>query len=53
MIQTVDTDVGVLVSMFKSMQLEKRWIAFSTGTKIPYISIHDTVESICDEKSSV
>ena len=45
MIQTVDTDVVVLaLSMFKEMQLETLWIAFSSGKNFCYIPIHDIVE---------
>ena len=54
MIQTVDTDVVVLtLSMFKKMQLETRWIAFSSGKNFRYIPIHEIVESIGDENISV
>jgi len=46
-IRTVDTDVVVIaISTFKDINPDKLWLAFGTGAKFWYISIHEVVTSM-------
>ena len=52
LIRTVDTDVVVLaMAMIQKISPQDLWIAFGTGKKFRYLTIHDMVKGISPKKA--
>ena len=54
MLRTIDTDVVVLaISSFNRLNVAEIWIAFGAGNTFRYIAVHNIVQALGPERSSV